>query len=73
MLKQNGVKQGSWTGWLGQMMSFEEFLAEEEQLKEGIIRSGAIACRMVRQSRRYGDEAAQSVQERATDAETGCW
>lgn len=41
------------------MKSFEEFLAEEEQLKEGIIRTGAIMS-YGSQSRRYGNEAARA-------------
>ena len=41
------------------MKSFEEFLNEEEQLDEGIIRTGAIMS-YGSQSRRYGDEAARA-------------
>jgi hypothetical protein len=38
------------------MKSFEEFLTEQEQLEEGIIRTGAIASYGAH-SRKYGDEA----------------
>lgn len=41
------------------MMSFEEFLTEQKQLEEGIIRSGAIAS-YGSQSRKYGDEAVRA-------------
>ena len=41
------------------MMSFEEFLTEQEQLEEGVIRTGAIASYGA-QSRKYGDEAVRS-------------
>ena len=41
------------------MMSFEEFLTEQKQLEEGIIRSGAIASYGA-QSRKYGDEAVRA-------------
>lgn len=43
----------------GQMKSFEEFLAEEEQLEEGIIRTGAIISHGS-QSRKYGDDAVRA-------------
>lgn len=45
----------------GQMKSFEEFLTEQEQLEEGIIRTGAIAS-YGSQSRKYGDEAVRAFQ-----------
>lgn len=42
------------------MKSFEEFLAEEEQqLEEGVIRTGAIMSYGA-QSRKYGDEAVRA-------------
>lgn len=41
------------------MKSFEEFLTEQEQLEEGIIRTGAIASYGA-QSRKYGDEAVRA-------------
>ena len=41
------------------MKSFDEFLTEQEQLEEGIIRVGAIATYGA-QSRRYGDEAVRA-------------
>jgi len=41
------------------MMSLEEFLTEQKQLEEGIIRSGAIASYGA-QSRKYGDEAVRA-------------
>ena len=41
------------------MKSFEEFLTEQEQLEEGIIRTGAIASYGA-QSRTYGDEAVRA-------------
>lgn len=43
------------------MKSFEEFLTEQEQLEEGIIRTGAIASYGA-QSRRAGDDAAREFQ-----------
>jgi hypothetical protein len=41
------------------MKSFEEFMTEQEQLEEGIIRTGAIASYGA-QSRKYGDEAVRA-------------
>ena len=41
------------------MKSFEEFLAEQKQLEEGIVRAGSIALYGA-QSRRYGDEAVRA-------------
>ena len=44
----------------GQMKSFEEFLAEEnDMLEEGVIRTGAIMS-YGSQSRKYGDEAVRA-------------
>jgi len=43
------------------MKSLEEFLTEQEQLEEGIIRAGAIASYGA-QSRKYGDEAVRAFQ-----------
>lgn len=43
------------------MKSFEEFLTEQEQLEEGIIRTSAISS-YAAQSRKYGDEAVRAFQ-----------
>lgn len=41
------------------MKSFDEFLAEQEQLEEGLIRVGAITSYGT-QSRKYGDESVRA-------------
>lgn len=41
------------------MKSFDQFLAEQEQLEEGLVRVGAITSYGA-QSRKYGDEAVRA-------------
>ena len=43
------------------MMTFEEHLAKGADLEEGIVRTGAITANAAR-SRRFGDEAVESVE-----------